>query len=135
MHKKNGLNTKYICIYIHYTTIKEKEILKCVLLNFLRYNNSMRLNKYYIDSIKTTFHSIFEEGNIYLFGSRVDDTKKGGDIDLYIEVENKDNLFDKKIKFLSKLKQKIDNQKIDVIFNEDPSRLIEREAKKWAIAL
>jgi len=95
----------------------------------------MRLSKYYIDSIKMSFEAIFNEGTIYLFGSRVDDTKKGGDIDLYIEIEDKSNLFEKKIKFLSKLKQKIDNQKIDVVFNEDRTRLIEQEAKKWAVAL
>ncbi len=95
----------------------------------------MRLSKYYIDSIKTTFNSIFKEGTIYLFGSRVDNAKKGGDIDLYIEIEDKSNLFEKKIKFLSKLKQKIENQKIDVIFNEDKTRLIEQEARKWAVAL
>ena len=95
----------------------------------------MRLSKYYLESIKTTFNSIFKDGTIYLFGSRIDDTKKGGDIDLYIEVDDKTNLFEKKIKFLSKLKQKIDNQKIDVIFNEDKTRLIEQEAKKWAVAL
>jgi len=47
----------------------------------------MRLSKYYRDSI----HSVFEEGEIYLFGSRIDDAKKGGDIDLYIEVKNKKN--------------------------------------------
>ncbi|MCD6172190.1 MAG: nucleotidyltransferase domain-containing protein [Sulfurimonas sp.] len=95
----------------------------------------MRLSKYYLESIKTTFSSIFKEGTIYLFGSRIDDTKKGGDIDLYIEVDDKSDLFEKKIKFLSKLKQKIDNQKIDVVFNEDKTRLIEQEARKWAIAL
>ena len=95
----------------------------------------MRLSKYYRDSIHTVFDSVFEEGNIYLFGSRVDDAKKGGDIDLYIEVKNKKDLFDKKIKFLSRLKRKIENQKIDVVFNEDENRLIEKEAKKWAIAL
>jgi len=95
----------------------------------------MRLSKYYIDSIKTTFESIFNEGTIYLFGSRVDDTKKGGDIDLFIEVEDKSDLFEKKIKFLSKLKRKIENQKIDVIFNEDRTRLIEKEARKWAVPL
>ena len=96
---------------------------------------SMRLSKYYIDSIKTTFKSIFKEGDIYLFGSRVDESKKGGDIDLYIEIDDKTNLFEKKIKFLSRLKQKIENQKIDVVFNEDKTRLIEQEAKRWAVAL
>ena len=95
----------------------------------------MRLSKYYIDSIKMSFEAIFNEGTIYLFGSRVDDTKKGGDIDLYIEIEDKSNLFEKKIKFLSKLKQKIENQKIDVVFNEDRTRLIEQEAKKCSVAL
>jgi len=56
----------------------------------------MRLSKYYIDSIKSVFTSVFGTGEIYLFGSRVDDSKKGGDIDLYVEVKDKENLFDKK---------------------------------------
>ena len=38
----------------------------------------MRLSKYYVDSIRTVFNSIFKEGTVYLFGSRVDDTKKVG---------------------------------------------------------
>ena len=29
---------------------------------------------------------IFHSGDIYLFGGRVDDTKKGADIDLYIDI-------------------------------------------------
>ncbi|MBL4730628.1 MAG: nucleotidyltransferase domain-containing protein [Sulfurimonas sp.] len=95
----------------------------------------MRLSKHSIESIKTVFQIVFKEGNIYLFGSRTDDTKKGGDIDLYIEVQDKTDLFEKKIKFLARLKQKIQDQKIDVVFNEDATRLIEKEAKKWAIAI
>lgn len=95
----------------------------------------MRLSKYYRKSIKDAFDTIFGEGKIYLFGSRVDETKKGGDIDLYIEIADKTSLFEKKIKFLARLKQKIEEQKIDVVFNEDATRLIEQEAKKWAIAL
>jgi predicted nucleotidyltransferase len=95
----------------------------------------MRLSNYYIDSIKSTFASVFGDGNIYLFGSRVDDDKKGGDIDLFIELDNKTDLFEKKVKFLAKLKQKIQEQKVDVVFNEDPSRLIEIEARKCAIML
>ena len=75
------------------------------------------------------------DGEIYLFGSRVDDSKKGGDIDLYLKVSNKDNLFEKKIKFLSRVKRELGEQKIDVVFNEDENRLIEQEAKKWGIKL
>ena len=45
----------------------------------------MRLNENEIKSIKETFIKIFKDGEIYLFGSRLDDNIKGGDIDLYIE--------------------------------------------------
>ena len=41
----------------------------------------MRLSKRYIEVIKKYFKEFFENGEIYLFGSRVDDSKKGGDID------------------------------------------------------
>jgi hypothetical protein len=42
----------------------------------------MRLTNYEITSIKESFHQIFDTGKIYLFGSRIDDSLKGGDIDL-----------------------------------------------------
>ncbi len=44
----------------------------------------MRLTDNDKRAIKETFFEIFEDGKIYLFGSRADDTKRGGDIDLYI---------------------------------------------------
>jgi len=44
----------------------------------------VRLSQFEIDSIIKSFQEIFEKGVIYLFGSRVDDNLKGGDIDLYI---------------------------------------------------
>ena len=94
----------------------------------------MRLSKKYQEVIKRNFLTYFD-GEIYLFGSRVDDSKKGGDIDLYLKVSNKDNLFEKKIKFLSRVKRELGEQKIDVVFNEDENRLIEQEAKKWGIKL
>jgi len=59
----------------------------------------MRLNNHTSKSIKQTFLSVFEHGNIYLFSNRVDDNKKGGDIDLYLEVDDKTNLFEKKSNF------------------------------------
>ncbi len=95
----------------------------------------MRLKTYEIDAIKQSFQTVFEDGQIFLFGSRVDDSKKGGDIDLFIETDNKTNLFEKKIKFLAKIKKIIGEQKIDLVFNEDPNRLIEKEARKWAVPL
>ena len=81
------------------------------------------------------FKEFFENGEIYLFGSRVDDSKKGGDIDLYLEVKDHSNLFEKKLKFLSRVKKELGDQKIDVVFNTESSRLIEKEALQWGIKL
>ena len=58
----------------------------------------MRLSDRYIKVIKNKFNEIFDGGEIYLFGSRIDDTKKGGDIDLYLVLNSNTNLFWKKIK-------------------------------------
>ncbi len=44
----------------------------------------MRLSKQEIDLLKTKVKSFSKNAKIYLFGSRVDDTKKGGDIDILI---------------------------------------------------
>ncbi len=95
----------------------------------------MRLHTNEIDAIRTCFHSVFADGRIYLFGSRADDRGKGGDIDLFLEVPDKTDLFRKKIQFLSQLKRAIGDRRIDIVFDEDGSRLIEQEARTWAIPL
>jgi len=47
----------------------------------------MRLTPAQIDTIKTTAAAVMGEGvRVTLFGSRLDDHQKGGDVDLYIEV-------------------------------------------------
>lgn len=55
--------------------------------------------------------------HVWLFGSRVDDTKRGGDIDLYIEPENQDIslLALAKLQFLRALHLALGEQKIDVV--------------------
>jgi predicted nucleotidyltransferase len=90
----------------------------------------MRLLSNEVLAIKESFLEIFTSGSIYLFGSRVDDSKKGGDIDLYIENIQKNNIANKKIDFLISLKRKIGEQKIDVVINRDDNKPIYKIAKK-----
>jgi predicted nucleotidyltransferase len=95
----------------------------------------MRLTKKEQDAIKTNFKKIFNEGCIYLFGSRVDDSRKGGDIDLYISTNNKNNLVENKINFLGALQREIGEQKIDIVLDYGEARLIDRKVKKEGIKL
>lgn len=66
------------------------------------------------------------EANVWLFGSRVDDAARGGDIDLYIEAatDDADAIVESKLRFLVALHKKLGEQKIDVVirrpgFKED----------------
>ena len=86
---------------------------------------SVDQTQYEISSILKAFYETFKDGKNFLFGSRVDDTQRGGDIDLYIVSHNLENTLEKKIKFLVLLKQLIGYQKIDVIISKDSTRLIE----------
>ena len=98
----------------------------------------MRLTNFEQDMIKKAFIESFEEGKIYLFGSRVDDSKRGGDIDLYIDL-NYDlkikEMLNKKTSFRLKLYEKIGEQKIDIVISKDKNRSIEKEILKTGILL
>jgi len=90
----------------------------------------MRLSQFELESIVSIKNAVFGLNHkIYLFGSRADDSAKGGDIDLFIDYEAADKL-EKKIDFLTKLKVVIGEQKIDIVFPVSADRMIEREAKK-----
>lgn len=54
-----------------------------------------------------------------LFGSRVDKSKKGGDIDLYIEtsIKDLDEAMAMESKFVQLLWDELGEQKIDVVLN------------------
>lgn len=96
----------------------------------------MRLSLSEIESIIKTKNDVFSEGTkIYLFGSRVDDGQKGGDIDLYVEDDNIEEKFEKKMLFLSRLNALLGEQKIDLVFSADGDRLIEKEAKQKGVEL
>lgn len=95
----------------------------------------MRLSEFEIKAIVESFYSNFKIGNIYLFGSRADDTQKGGDIDLYIDTQDSHNLLEKKLQMLRDIKSKIGEQKIDVIISSDKKKAIEVEALNKGIKL
>ncbi len=96
----------------------------------------MRLTKEEIGLIKQAFRETFGNGDIFLFGSRVDDAKRGGDIDLYLVPDVKfEDERSRKIKFLVKLDEYIGEQKVDIVLAKDKNRLIEQEAIKYGVKL
>ena len=95
----------------------------------------MRLNEHEAEAIREVFAETFAEGSLYLFGSRVDDSQKGGDIDLYVVTDRKDALAEKKIDFLVRLKQRIGDQKIDLVIDRGTHRPIDEQAKKTGVLL
>ncbi len=97
----------------------------------------MRLSQPQISAILKAKESFFPNSKIYLFGSRIDDTRTGGDIDLYILFENRiaDGM-KKRISFLVMLKSLIGDQKVDVVLaNKSQNRLIDEIVKQEGILL
>jgi predicted nucleotidyltransferase len=80
----------------------------------------MRLNKLEQSTIKNTILSFDKDSKIVLFGSRADDNKKGGDIDLLVLSEKL--TFDDKLKILNRLYQEMGEQKIDLTIAKDSNR-------------
>jgi len=80
----------------------------------------MRLTEQQVDIIKSEILKYDSKAEIYLFGSRVDDGAKGGDIDLL--VLSKEISFEHKIKILAQFMIKMGEQKIDLVIAADESK-------------
>ena len=92
----------------------------------------MRLKSWEIEVIKNNAKKVFgDDVVVKLFGSRVDDTKRGGDIDLYVITKNKS--YENQRKFWALLQIELGEQKIDIIYNEDKNREIEKVANQGII--
>jgi len=89
----------------------------------------LRLSQKELETIKSTARSIFVEVGIYLFGSRVDDSKKGGDIDLYIVSSLHKDIFQKKRRLKVMLEDLL-FKPVDIVLSRDPKSPIEKEALK-----
>lgn len=79
----------------------------------------MRLTQSQVEIIKAVTSEVWgEQTMVYLFGSRTEDFKKGGDIDLYIHLKEDwepKQIMLQKAKFLSKLEILLGEQKIDLL--------------------
>ncbi len=89
----------------------------------------MRLNKAQISAIRQAAREVYGENvQVWLFGSRVDDNRHGGDIDLLIrpDTENQDSGLRQKIRFLGKLERAIGERKVDVVIERtaDPRPIV-----------
>lgn len=101
----------------------------------------MRLTPIQIQILKNASNEVFgSNASLMLFGSRVDDNRHGGDIDLY--VTGFDQSIEKqlmaKLKFLAKVKQQIGEQRIDLVFSQtsdQPVMPIHKIAEKTGVKL
>jgi len=81
-------------------------------------------------------HYFGEDIHLYLFGSRVDDSKKGGDIDLFLETQESISL-KTQLEFLVAIYKDITQRKIDLVIKNSESEdlPIYITAKKTGILL
>ena len=97
----------------------------------------IRLSNEEIKIIKETAREIFGEGvKVFIFGSRTDLKKRGGDIDIFIQV-NKNIPSMLKLEFLVELEKKGIERKVDLIL-ETPltkRKSIHREAREKGVLL
>lgn len=93
----------------------------------------MRLSNEEIKAIKEVVENIDKDAHIYLFGSRVYDDKKGGDIDLLILSHKLIQEDSSRIKY--RLWDMIGEQKIDIVIAKDTTHPFIKIALKEAILL
>lgn len=100
----------------------------------------MRLTGFQKKSIVDVIERQFgPDVEIYLFGSRADDSKKGGDIDLLVDLHrDSENIEKNKIRAITGIQFAIGDQKIDLIVTPDinkDQRLVVREALRTGVRL
>lgn len=97
----------------------------------------MRLQEKIKNSIIEAIRASFGDVEIYLFGSRTDDTKRGGDIDIAIRTDMTRERFRKhKIAFVTMLMRMGFDLKIDLVqYNDWMDTLLKSEIQSKGIKL
>jgi predicted nucleotidyltransferase len=100
----------------------------------------MRLSPHQHEIIRETLQRHFGSASrIRLFGSRVDDGAKGGDIDLYIEpaIQEPNEIVEARVNALAELHLVLGDQTIDLIIHREqgPDLPIHRHARETGVLL
>ena len=98
----------------------------------------MRLEPFEVAAIRSAARKAFgPDVVVRLFGSRVDDERRGGDVDLHVEATGPVETWRATDECLTRLCARIDEQRVDVIVTRrgDPLKPIERIAYRDGIIL
>lgn len=99
----------------------------------------IRLTDFQKTAICEDFAKVFfKEDHLWLFGSRADLNKRGGDIDLYVETNlTIDEVLQAKLDFARELFFRLDDQKIDIVikYQGADDLLIYNQAKETGVQL
>ena len=88
-----------------------------------------------IDSVRRHFT---QAEKIILFGSRADDSKRGGDIDILVQTPvSSAEAFEAKVRTVAALQLKLGEQRIDILtpYGVDDERLIVQNAYRQGVVL
>lgn len=80
--------------------------------------NKVRLNDEQIASIKQLAQQFFKSDKVWIFGSRADLTKRGGDIDIYLQTDETEDILHKESAFYREFVKKFGFQKVDLLVDD-----------------
>jgi len=95
----------------------------------------MRLSNKEINTLKNSIYRIRPNSKVYLFGSRIDDSKRGGDIDILI-IDKEKLTFSEKGEIRREFFSNFGPQKLDLVsFTNDSTETFKELILKDAIPL
>lgn len=97
----------------------------------------MRLSEQEQHIIREAILAEDSSATVYLFGSRTDDNRKGGDIDLFLETGIDTGLLQMKARILNRLWKQLGPQRIDLLVHRrgQPLTPFEIEAQRNGVQL
>ncbi len=99
----------------------------------------MRLDQHQREIIREEVGRAFgPHASVQLFGSRLDDARRGGDVDLYIEANGTPSeLLDRELSLYAGLQKRLGEQRIDIVVHGrgSPLRAVDRHARATGVAL